>query len=58
MMQAANFLGPVVRLNLERYTVGGLLEFPVTSHLFRVTQEYPAIFNNHFTTLDWTTSYM
>jgi hypothetical protein len=41
MNSVAKFLGMVVILNVIRYIVGGPLEFPVTSRLFRVMETYP-----------------
>ncbi len=57
MRTVLKFITLVVILNVIRYLVGGIVEGPVTSRLFRVMEEHPAVFNNNFTAFDWTTSY-
>ncbi len=56
-MRILKFLALVVLLNLVRYVVGGVVERPAVTRLFRVMESYPAVFNNNFTTFDWVTSY-
>jgi len=48
----------VIVLNIIRYVIGGLIEFPlIMPYLFGEMEQHAPYFNTEFTTIDWATSY-